>query len=665
MTASFSVNIAYLRDISPALASAIDVRKANINVSTSSLPNDFAVRINGELLSEAIISEVNQAISIQVREPSRILIAPLTGEAAPPKASHSILGEAIGSDTNVISPHVLSSKSPLEHINLEKPIRPNTLVCAGALLLLGLDQLLENINACDYIFAEANYDYLCATLHLISLSDLVSKLRQRGCGFSFILQDDPKDFNISIQNYFLKENLLGSPAIQIIKSLDPSPVLLEFISWLQSPYGLKESLYGLLGNETDEINQLLHSLVNVNSRTHDILLLDAKSKASAHDDKTVVLVASGPSLDQAITALKRNSHESIIAAGSSLGTLLRNNIHVSHVVFLEMSSSVYYDLLTLQEEGYDLSTIICFASLTVDPRIPVLFNKVIFFQRPMSSTAAFFNNLSQASLLQAGPQVANATLEIILSQGYKNILLIGYDFSAQDPSYTRSALAIGTSHRNLDIPVRCNQGFTVYSDASLIQCAEFASEAISFYSDINLSIFGPSIIKTNPAANIVSQEDLLTLLSNTAELLQISELNSLHYTHDLTEQECKKLGQFISDDLLTINHIISESSNWSHQLSRKLSVFIQEDPLLDPMHQAGRRILRFPLYHCLSLLALSTIQTTSLDNYNVFKEAAQDTVITLTKISEHLADLLTFTLARITPSGWDEGRLRHHLSCRE
>ena len=63
-------------------------------------------------------------------------------------------------------------------------------------------------------------------------------------------------------------------------------------------------------------------------------------------------MASGPSLDNQLENLKKlSSQYSIVACGSSLGTLFKNKIKVSAYVNLEMESLVYDDLYKLATRG--------------------------------------------------------------------------------------------------------------------------------------------------------------------------------------------------------------------------------------------------------------------------------------------------------------------------
>ena len=91
-----------------------------------------------------------------------------------------------------------------------------------------------------------------------------------------------------------------------------------------------EYLMGLFGQETDEVNQSIHSIYNYryySSRK----VLDFNSKGNSD----VVIVASGPSLDKNIVALKEVANSlTVVSAGSAIGALLRNGISLAMLCYL-------------------------------------------------------------------------------------------------------------------------------------------------------------------------------------------------------------------------------------------------------------------------------------------------------------------------------------------
>ena len=112
---------------------------------------------------------------------------------------------------------------------------------------------------------------------------------------------------------------------KVVKARYLSTVLNQYSTWIDAPEGLAQSIYGAFGNETDELNQLLHTLWNI-TETETISILDATnwSDRSKSNESTVLIVASGPSIDDSVDKLKEivsgSSKPHIFASGSALGT---------------------------------------------------------------------------------------------------------------------------------------------------------------------------------------------------------------------------------------------------------------------------------------------------------------------------------------------------------
>ena len=251
---------------------------------------------------------------------------------------------------------------------------------------------------------------------------------------------------------------------------------------MESSDGFLELVKGYLGNDTDEFNQVIHSLYSScqSIDRKDQLLIE---QLQPREDLSAVLCASGPSLDNHLEQLKDNQDMLIIlASGSSVGSLLRAGVKPYGVILLEMSSIVYQDLLDLISEGYKLSSIVAFVSSTVDPRIAALFSRCVVFHRPLSSAFCLYPNEESSSLPQAGPQAANAGIEVALSLGIRNFLLLGCDFGTSNKNLQRSEGAIGISPRDFDLPVKGAFGRTIFSNAELSSTRQLFENSLRLYS---------------------------------------------------------------------------------------------------------------------------------------------------------------------------------------
>ena len=385
---------------------------------------------------------------------------------------------------------------------------------------------------------------------------------------------------------------------------DPSPSLVELRSWLHKPEGLAQILYGNLGNDTDELNQVLHTLYNVKKYPAMPLLCSNKLLADANSSpKTAILTASGPALDAEVDQLKQyicddTNDITICAAGSSLGTLLRNSLRPQFVVYNEMGSNVFEDITELLTDGFDLSEITLVCPTTIDPRVPSLFTKSIFYTRPHSASVLLKAEFNHSSLIHSGPQAANAALDFLLAIGFTNILALGCQFCAERRSETRSLKAIGKNDRDLSLPVLSNRGKTVFTDLGLIDCAKYFDHSVNLYRasvyQISHSILQNSIPIESDSVFQELVRSSLNAQSSFADIFQ---------TPTLTRSNTQTLMSALQEYLQAWRSLISSNNKWSYKLGVDISALLNSGPSDNPKSGTSQsflplhiRILRYALF---------------------------------------------------------------------
>ena len=143
-------------------------------------------------------------------------------------------------------------------------------------------------------------------------------------------------------SHLIYRNPLHLNGILLHKAINSSSGLSLIESWLKNPEGISQHVAGFFGGEVDEIYQVINSVYNHKLVSKRLLL----KPDSFHTP--VVLVASGPSLDSQLEWLRDNQNSlTIFAAGSALGSLMRNGIEPDACCFLERQSSVYHDIKNL------------------------------------------------------------------------------------------------------------------------------------------------------------------------------------------------------------------------------------------------------------------------------------------------------------------------------
>lgn len=328
---------------------------------------------------------------------------------------------------------------------------------------------------------------LSTILHLVSFDALVTVFKSHNIGLQLIVQEEDSALRLAIYDYLIKSCPTALYGLHIFINPDSSPLLLELYAHLTDEAEFGRLILGEFGTSSDEMNQIIQSTYSLCK--NPVTYLSTALPAS-DSDESVILVGGGPSVDQFLPYLKSCSQkgDAIIAAGSSIGTLLRHGINVTGVVLLERGSSVYHACNTLIEAGYSLSDITLFASITTDPRLPRLFKRTCYYHRPRSVTSFLYAGDSAASSLQiSGPEAVNAAVEILIKTGFRSIHAFGCDFGSPSRTQYRAIGAIGDSPRGMTYPMPSNSGGSIYSDPTLYSSYKSLSTvlrlnpSVSFY----------------------------------------------------------------------------------------------------------------------------------------------------------------------------------------
>lgn len=179
-----------------------------------------------------------------------------------------------------------------------------------------------------------------------------------------------------------------------------------------------------LGSEIFSIQQL----ANLADNRHPAFLLK-----NAFESKTAILLAGGPSLDEALPWLQEHRADIIVFAVSRIAKrLLEVNIEPDFIVSIDPFS-----------ESFDISKdMLSFSSKAIFiysyHTVPTLVNQWIGRAFYLGGRMPWVSPLNIENIVSAGPTVTNAALNTIYHLGFKRILLSGVDLCFTSEGHTHA-----------------------------------------------------------------------------------------------------------------------------------------------------------------------------------------------------------------------------------
>lgn len=328
---------------------------------------------------------------------------------------------------------------------------------------LHLIPLIEHLRPKMLLLADLDADGLYMTTFFVDWPKLMELSKEQDTSIRFVINKDPARLHDAVKGMIMTSSLLGLDGLQAYIDND-IPGLKNAYYQLVDPKSA--NMANFIGFLTDEYNMMKNSFRNLRHGNKRII-----TSAKVKLDKPVLIVGSGPSLEDSVEQLSRfQDRVIIIASGSSLKVLLKNGIKPDFHCNLERARSIYVRHQELVDEGYDLSDIYAVLTTTIWPGIDKFFKDALYFIRPALSPVGVFCDSQDQVLYNEGPQVTNTAFAFARRLAAKHIYLLGIDLGTSDPNRPRSIGAWqGIRPRKLTIPIRGNLGKTVFTDMALLQ----------------------------------------------------------------------------------------------------------------------------------------------------------------------------------------------------
>ena len=230
------------------------------------------------------------------------------------------------------------------------------------------------------------------------------------------------------------------------------------------------------GYTIDEYNMIYNSALF--SRKPKIYSSPSKQIATS-----VIVVGSGPSLDESINSLKTSVFHVIVCGGSNYRTLMKNGIVPDFLVLVERADEVFDSYKSMYDEFGKSSTKLVVSS-TCSDRLADLYDDVCIFYRPALTPLVVFGEGDHQKISYEGPQAVCAAFSFAMNMRPDSVLLVGVDFGSSDETLQRSADAVGYSPHTWSHKAIGNFKDSVYTDRRLLDCRDVIALRIKSSTDL-------------------------------------------------------------------------------------------------------------------------------------------------------------------------------------
>ncbi len=277
---------------------------------------------------------------------------------------------------------------------------------------LHIEPIAEKVNAEFYLIIEDNIELFRLSLFTIQYFKLAEQAK-----LSFAIASEKNEFEV-IAKKFLDESFYYNQYIKFFESVFHSEEKLkEFHTLVVTQSHLNFFYSSILEQYTQPLKYL--------QADYNFINLTSKVLGEYCKNKSVILVAPGPSLDKNIAFLKKNQENFIIIAlSATLRTLELANIKpdiITHFDGFERSA-VHFE--KLENQAFIQDSILLFSAKTPQKIVSMFNRKQLFF---FESGTNYKQGFGELSAFCAG----SSTYLILVALGFKDIVLIGLDLALE------------------------------------------------------------------------------------------------------------------------------------------------------------------------------------------------------------------------------------------
>ncbi len=312
----------------------------------------------------------------------------------------------------------------------------------GTLLGRHIPRIAQKIDASSYLVCERNLEIFRLSLFTVDYTILA----QKGVVFSIMdsEENETKKVRHFIEQDFLKNSIFkfSSTSINVAEYIEN--FLQNNLSYQPTTYDYNRYLYTFIKRTTQRI-----------SENHKMLLSNkTKEKFSFFEDKKILYVAAGPSLDENLEWIKENQDKFfIVAIGAIYEKLLDLDIKVDMISTLDEQYHIVGTNHFREEATKKIKDSMILASTLTNEDILKRFDKEkLFFFEVLKP---FFKN----NIIVQGFSVGEITLGLLLLMNAKEVYLVGLDFSVNPKTGETHSSSSSSNFNKYNLELQKNISF--------------------------------------------------------------------------------------------------------------------------------------------------------------------------------------------------------------
>jgi len=339
----------------------------------------------------------------------------------------------------------VSRLSPVERNSFRGYAIPNfypLVVFQGVGLGYQIEELVTSCEVENALIIEPDVEIFAASLLTVDWAKVCSRFRTNGRSIRFLIGAEHTEEGIwpvlvrhlmhftpifPIMNLFLNER--GDPVMDSVAKRINREAVATLSSW---------------GHYDDEVRQMNNAVHAFHEKISII-----PDKGSIRSDLPVLIVGSGPSIDDRIEDIRRHSGSAlIVSAGTGLRALLENDIYPDFHVESESDFMTYR--ITSSYDSEKMKKIRIIASSQVCPLIWPLFGDQMLFFKEENPIGHIFSR-PEKRIAHGTPTCTNAALALCVQLGLRNFYLFGMDFGFKDHAKHHSSGSVFMKSENSEL----------------------------------------------------------------------------------------------------------------------------------------------------------------------------------------------------------------------